>query len=100
PSASHLHSFPTRRSSDLKRMGIAQRLTFEPMVVELDAQHVEAVEAERVDVAVSDSRPVAKLDAELVRRMGRTDEIRLVEAQQCRSEEHTSELQSRGHLVC
>src|SRR5437870_7602752 len=53
-----LHSFPTRRSSDLRRRGGRAERTVRP-------------------------RPTGR------GRRGRT-----------RSEEHTSELQSRGHLVC
>src|SRR5207253_9386484 len=61
-----LHSFPTRRSSDLPILWLACRA----------ARHSSrAVNAEHVPV-------------------------RLEPAGRSRSEEHTSELQSRGHLVC
>src|SRR5437870_9787985 len=41
--------------------------------------------------------PLSKPDAP---REGGRDPVRDVPAQKARSEEHTSELQSRGHLVC
>ena len=59
----------------------------EPVMVELDPLHVDAVEAERVDVALADARPVDELDAELVGGVGRADEIGLVDAEQ-RVEQH------------
>ena len=65
----------------VERMRIAERLALQPVVVELDPLHVEAVEAERMDVVVARPRPVAELDAELVGRVGRADEIMLVEAE-------------------
>ena len=51
-------------------------------MVELDALHVEAVEAERVHVAMSEPSPVDELDAELVSGVGRADEVVLVDAEQ------------------
>src|SRR6185369_3279432 len=66
----------------IERSVVAGRFRLQPMMVKFDPQHVEAVEAERVDVAVADPRPVAKLDAELVGGVGRPDEITLVEAEQ------------------
>src|SRR6187549_4210947 len=61
---------------------IAERLSLQPVVVELDAFHVEAVEAERVDVAVPDVGPVDEFDPQLVGRVGFADEIRLVQLEQ------------------
>src|SRR5207253_10533900 len=83
----HLHSFPTRRSSDLD-------LDFGAGLLELCL--------DRVGLVLG--------DALLDRLRSRVDEVlRLLEAEtgdraddldHLRSEEHTSELQSRGHLVC
>src|SRR5439155_25351503 len=60
-----LHSFPTRRSSDLIVFSFRSRVYC-----------------------------MSQRMASAVRRSGRTS------TGTCRSEEHTSELQSRGHLVC
>src|SRR5437870_11519612 len=57
-----LHSFPTRRSSDLK----------------VDGSHINPVVVQGIDHAVAVAAG----------------------GSHSRSEEHTSELQSRGHLVC
>ena len=53
----------------------------QPVVVELHPLHVEPVEAERMDVVVARPHPVDELDAELVGRVGRADELMLVEAE-------------------
>src|SRR5436305_2605316 len=67
----YLHSFPTRRSSDLDEPPLDR--------LPLDALHVEA------------GAVVGDLDVDLAA---------LVVGPQQRSEEHTSELQSRPHIVC
>src|SRR5690625_5721503 len=69
----HLPSFPTRRSSDLGDIGI--RLVAGDVG---DQQHLD-------DLAAGGG---AELDLHVVPLVG------------VRSEEHTSELQSRGHIVC
>src|SRR3546814_10348777 len=64
-------------SSDLDRgdriivepAGVAECLTFEPMVVKLDPEHVEAVEAEGMDIAMAGTDPVDEFDPELVGRV-------------------------------
>src|SRR5439155_21726683 len=78
-----LPSFPTRRSSDLHQ----QRL---PVVPNSQHDRADVLEhrlhaLERVRLAADHDRRLPLLDR---RRRAR------------RSEEHTSELQSRGHLVC
>src|SRR5207253_5233289 len=70
-----LHSFPTRRSSDLS-----------------------ARAAVTGSVAVPDVRGRARARARA--RRGRPARARAGRPALGRSEEHTSELQSRGHLVC
>src|SRR3546814_3871052 len=45
--------------------GVAECLTFEPMVVKLDPEHVEAVEAEGMDIAMAGTDPVDEFDPEL-----------------------------------
>src|SRR5207253_9055866 len=79
----HLHSFPTRRSSDLPH-------DYEPRPSDVEG----AASAEAI-FASGDG-----LDdwiGEIVSDSGSDAEVVDVAA---RSEEHTSELQSRGHLVC
>src|SRR5436305_5002980 len=81
----HLHSFPTRRSSDLLR----RVLIANPKVL----------------AAWEDLTPLARNEwicwvllpkkAET-----RSQHIQRVQIRAVRSEEHTSELQSRPHLVC
>src|SRR5690606_42120743 len=65
-----LHSFPTRRSSDLVPWNVLDHLGVNPMPADKEEMAVEEEEDEDDDV------PAA------------------------RSEEHTSELQSRENLVC
>src|SRR5690625_6492425 len=75
----YLHSFPTRRSSDLHGRGVLRTRPADPSR-DAGAARRAAVEAEQ-DHHLHHPRPQ------------RGDVPR-------RSEEHTSELQSRGHLVC
>src|SRR5439155_18334765 len=81
----HLHSFPTRRSSDLPRVaihlsnGLRQRNPF--------GASVHAV----LRVGAFLNSPGSH---------DRREPLALVHRSRGRSEEHTSELQSRGHLVC
>src|SRR5439155_21441097 len=70
-----LHSFPTRRSSDLISASHAAG----------DGTRRGVPRAGNPRGMVSPSRPSARRD---------------LVAERNRSEEHTSELQSRGHLVC
>src|SRR5687768_18329589 len=75
-----LHSFPTRRSSDLT----GPRETLEPLVHDLAAAVGEWIEVLAVADVNDRLAPV----------------VHLLEAAEHRSEVHTSELQSRLHLVC
>src|SRR5438552_13474736 len=72
-----LHSFPTRRSSDLMRLALADRLKERHRVILLDRPGHGWSEREADDA--SPARQAAMV---------------------ARSEEHTSELQSPDHLVC
>src|SRR5690625_7757768 len=81
PDLRYLRSFPTRRSSDLLLAGVRH------------GQQVLAVELEfRMDLIVEGVSGSAGAGAQ--RAAALDHEVR------DRSEEHTSELQSRGHLVC
>src|SRR5207253_5193082 len=90
PSLPHLHSFPTRRSSDLddgaKHMSEASSFNRE---IDDSRQYrlpcTRFVQVSRYGCIPGDNRVYVRSPAH-----------QRVE----RSEEHTSELQSRGHLVC
>src|SRR5687768_17835710 len=84
-----LHSFPTRRSSDLQR-----DVLLDERVLRLGQDAHEITLAERLELDANREPPL-QLGDEIgrlrhVERAGRDE----------RSEEHTSELQSRLHLVC
>src|SRR5207253_7951951 len=92
PDTRNLHSFPTRRSSDLAGgkfksicpgMGIERKHTLRDPAAIQDAKR--ASRGQPLIAAMTGM--LERLAADLV-------------ARQKRSEEHTSELQSRGHLVC
>ncbi len=65
----------------VERVRIAEVAPLQPMMVELHSLHVDAVETEGMDVAVADAGPVHELDAQLVGRIGRADEVVLIQAQ-------------------
>src|SRR5207253_9492506 len=95
-----LHSFPTRRSSDLPRLTARDTLHFPRgpegfAVVAPDGRHLAVGGADRVvrlwqlaDVVASRGLPAPG------------GAVYGAAVSPDRSEEHTSELQSRGHLVC
>src|SRR5207253_11464485 len=85
----HLHSFPTRRSSDL---GLIVFIVFSRLLASL-AFEVSPLDVAALAAATFAVGAVATLSTWIpARRASRADPAR--------SEEHTSELQSRGHLVC
>src|SRR5207253_11045394 len=92
-------SFPTRRSSDLMRLGVLETPLFSRLLEERRIERVPVVMLfERhwkevilsALVALATQAPVY-LFTSFALAYGTT---------RLRSEEHTSELQSRGHLVC
>src|SRR5207253_10679856 len=92
----HLHSFPTRRSSDLlsdrtSKAVIKHCIKLNGATLAADTSAVLS-EGEHRAVAL------AAFMAELKMYPGK-DAI-VIDDPVSRSEEHTSELQSRGHLVC
>src|SRR5207253_7836159 len=97
---SHLPSLPTRRSSDLDPDGGSVLLQQRLAVKLVGEHHVVEPDLAQVEVVV-----VGSLGGDEMQR-ARSGEYagvseQVVEADAApRSEEHTSELQSRGHLVC
>src|SRR5439155_10372861 len=88
-----LHSFPTRRSSDLAESYPAEdRERFLAGLADVDARARRTCGRAFLQCATTDQRALlVHLDREAFATMPGPGE---------RSEEHTSELQSRGHLVC
>src|SRR5207247_5401131 len=77
----HLHSFPTRRSSDLEAIHSRHLEIRDQQIVRINAHPVECGTAVGRDIDIV---------------FGERERLR----EQVRSEEHTSELQSRVDLVC
>src|SRR5207253_9656747 len=96
----HLHSFPTRRSSDLPEIDGKLYLTD----IELPGGEVtEAGDVARVEIAKTDAYDLIGRVVEILPRPGARSDASVAPmppVAAARSEEHTSELQSRGHLVC
>src|SRR5207253_10867395 len=96
----HLPSFPTRRSSDLDadRTGV-QHLRARPRARAPDRARLADPLTEEAAPDPGDRGGDARVHRPAVRARGRAapGDPATVRA---RSEEHTSELQSRGHLVC
>src|SRR5690625_6640361 len=81
----HLPSFPTRRSSDLVNIDATVVLERPKLRPYIDAMRDRLAKALEIDLGR------VSVKATTSERMGFVG---------VRSEEHTSELQSRGHLVC
>lgn len=65
----------------LDRVRIALRAAAQPILVEIDPLHVDAMLAKRVDVAVAAPRPVDELDPQLEGRLSRRHELGFVDAE-------------------
>src|SRR5207253_9320182 len=95
PTHSALHSFPTRRSSDLQanlstKLARAANLLRTRVDVELERQNRDLLTS-------MDRRHQLQLQLQAtVEGLS----VAAISYYVVRSEEHTSELQSRGHLVC
>src|SRR5439155_16859765 len=92
----HLHSFPTRRSSDLPRVcDVERRRQFAQFSIAF---------GHRSHAFGLQSRQALQILFKAVRELGVVIALLLqlggTRLSLPRSEEHTSELQSRGHLVC
>src|SRR5207248_11780560 len=96
----HLHSFPTRRSSDLKMTGEQGRI----YGVDIQAEMLKMLKARAEEQGVRNITPVLSTATDPKLPKGKIDLILLVdvyhEFSHPRSEEHTSELQSPYDLVC
>src|SRR5439155_12463595 len=95
----YLYSFPTRRSSDLP--GVDQRVFLAWTARMLVGCHYSRRVSSGCSVVLVDeaAEPVAAPDLADRRRFWPL-RFRGLQLERTRSEEHTSELQSRGHLVC
>src|SRR5690606_42136789 len=94
----HLHSFPTRRSSDLGRFTYWLLLLQQDMISSIYPLRTITTMSSSVPGPASSRVPAADfIDVELTYDGRHTDER---QASALRSEEHTSELQSRENLVC
>src|SRR5439155_25321465 len=87
----HIYSFPTRRSSDLvdeeQRFGVAHKERLKEMRKNVDALALSAT-------------PIPRTLHMSLESAWRRAQAHRHSCAFPRSEEHTSELQSRGHLVC
>src|SRR5207253_10829827 len=90
-------SFPTRRSSDLLVDDLldVSRITRGKITLQNEPVDLAAV----VAAALESSRPLIEARRHDLQVSVPPEPVR-VEGDLTRSEEHTSELQSRGHLVC
>src|SRR5690625_7600750 len=82
-----IHSFPTRRSSDLG-VAVVAHTGFTPQSEHvLGGYRVQGRQADAAEQMVAEGLALQEAGAAML-------------LMEMRSEEHTSELQSRGHLVC
>src|SRR5207253_5915155 len=94
-----LHSFPTRRSSDLIYVDSRRHFLNNPSVRSLFIVLLLTLLA--ACVTAPERPPVDDVSAAWRARQSTLAPLRAWEVRgRIRSEEHTSELQSRGHLVC
>src|SRR5690606_39952027 len=91
------HSFPTRRSSDLDKISLNSTAVRNPWLV---SQFSEAFGSQFVVVAVDTKRVNGKNIVHLNGGRMPTEWETETWIREVRSEEHTSELQSRENLVC
>src|SRR5207253_9583128 len=95
----NLHPFPTRRSSDLKKVGFVPLSSNSALAARTARDRLPEIENnfsaarhatvfEGVKITGEASEAIQKMISAPILLDGK------------RSEEHTSELQSRGHLVC
>src|SRR5207249_8539030 len=92
---SYLHSFPTRRSSDLIANGLLVLLCPDLAPIDIQPLRIDTLPGE-----VADQPPNSNLKLLLDERFRDLEFVIVFKPFQKRSEEHTSELQSRFDLVC
>src|SRR5207249_6341129 len=97
---SHFHSFPTRRSSDLRKAGIVGVKEDTPIGSRPRAIEVHSVSVDRLHIpnlAYWHNKVISEIGVELGK-VGKCCRHRGIDPRVVRSEEHTSELQSRFDL--
>src|SRR5207253_8457112 len=94
-----LHSFPTRRSSDLASPNFRIRSESENCRAMNEMPAVPWVSTQAGPTTSTAFLKAVYLSCPAIRR-SRAANVSCIENAVLRSEEHTSELQSRGHLVC
>src|SRR5439155_25585840 len=95
-----LHSFPTRRSSDLPTFGrlLSEALSPQQAVIrQVPLSSAKRLDCARLAGALAPPGTFACLPPKSGSKLHALQTLRAF--QKARSEEHTSELQSRGHLV-
>src|SRR5207253_6650297 len=92
PAAPYPHSFPTRRSSDLIALNLSSSPGFTPSMILL-TNPVETNSSTEIRLLIIRASFALEGPSLCTR-------ARDAPPSATRSEEHTSELQSRGHLVC
>src|SRR5439155_19622092 len=96
-SPQHIHSFPTRRSSDLSRgeVMIDRKQVAQLRLVEFQRPQALSGQGGGLFSALPNDPPKPAQKTEVA-----GQHLESANVNPLRSEEHTSELQSRGHLVC
>src|SRR5690606_39716673 len=92
-----VRTFPTRRSSDLAWSRLEAR---HDLVDAIQFEHEVLERAPGSAVAADGRRRQRAARPQLGPRLQEAGDMLFLEVPRCRSEEHTSELQSRENLVC
>src|SRR5690606_41777602 len=100
PKHPQLHSFPTRRSSDLKHKAKFQKGERPKYNYQIVAEKINSKVI--VPLPPAGAKELSKTDIKKLADdfLKETDRLKLEKYMRVRSEEHTSELQSRENLVC
>src|SRR5699024_11926378 len=97
--ARHLHSFPTRRSSDLQKWLALAKLKEGENSVECQGREGVVV-TKSYSLTEDEAKKVKELQAQIDAIIEAAKARYVAKPKLDRSEEHTSELQSRFDLVC
>src|SRR5690606_40600865 len=93
----NLNSFPTRRSSDLIKSELdTHKQDDSRHITELDRQKLDTALHEETDIAIQKMNQSIEIYSVTTYKIGKLLHFQI----DFRSEEHTSELQSRENLVC